>query len=112
MFCSFAHRRPYAPGAKLTACVGSRFRQTKRKPQSLSGCIPSVPLRSPDDRLADSAFDDFHHGENSNMSQTRVLIVDDNEMFYIGKPVNVMSLGAEVRFWLEGPGSARGIQLV
>ena len=46
------------------------------------------------------------------MSQTRVLIVDDNEMFYIGKPVNVMSLGAEVRFWLEGPGSARGIQLV
>ncbi len=27
---------------------------------------------------------------------------------YIGKPVDVMTLAAEVRFWLEGPPSARG----
>ena len=27
---------------------------------------------------------------------------------YIGKPVNVMTLPAEVRFWLEAPASARG----
>lgn len=26
---------------------------------------------------------------------------------YIGKPVDVMTLAAEVRFWLESPGSAR-----
>jgi two-component system cell cycle response regulator DivK len=26
---------------------------------------------------------------------------------YIGKPVNVMSLAAEVAFWLEGPDSSR-----
>ena len=27
---------------------------------------------------------------------------------YIAKPVNVMTLAAELRFWLEGPASARG----
>jgi two-component system cell cycle response regulator DivK len=26
---------------------------------------------------------------------------------YIGKPVDVMTLAAEVRFWVEGPGSSR-----
>ena len=31
---------------------------------------------------------------------------------YIGKPVNVMTLPAEVRFWLEGPASARGSDFV
>jgi len=31
---------------------------------------------------------------------------------YIGKPVDVMTLAAEVRFWLEGPGSARSSRFV
>ena len=31
---------------------------------------------------------------------------------YIAKPVDVMTLAAEVRFWLEGPGSARGSHFV
>ena len=31
---------------------------------------------------------------------------------YIGKPVNVMTLPAEIRFWLEGPASARGSYFV
>lgn len=31
---------------------------------------------------------------------------------YIGKPVNVMTLAAEVRFWLEGPESARSSHFV
>ena len=31
---------------------------------------------------------------------------------YIAKPVNVMTLAAEVRFWLEGPTSARGSYFV
>jgi len=31
---------------------------------------------------------------------------------YIGKPVNVMTLAAEVRFWLEGPESARSSHYV
>ena len=31
---------------------------------------------------------------------------------YIGKPVDVMTLAAEVRFWLEGPASARGSRFV
>ena len=31
---------------------------------------------------------------------------------YIAKPVDVMTLAAEVRFWLEGPESARGSHFV
>ncbi len=31
---------------------------------------------------------------------------------YIAKPVDVMTLAAEVRFWLEGPASARGSHFV
>lgn len=31
---------------------------------------------------------------------------------YIAKPVDVMTLAAEVRFWLEGPASARGSRFV
>ena len=31
---------------------------------------------------------------------------------YIAKPVDVMTLAAEVRFWLEGPDSARGSHFV
>lgn len=31
---------------------------------------------------------------------------------YIAKPVNVMTLAAELRFWLEGPASARGSHFV
>jgi two-component system, cell cycle response regulator DivK len=31
---------------------------------------------------------------------------------YIAKPVDVMTLGAEVRFWLDGPDSARGSPFV
>ena len=31
---------------------------------------------------------------------------------YIAKPVDVMTLGAQVRFWLEGPASARGSHFV
>ena len=31
---------------------------------------------------------------------------------YIGKPVDVMTLGAEMRFWLEGPPSARASHFV
>lgn len=31
---------------------------------------------------------------------------------YIAKPVDVMTLAAEVRFWLEGPVSARGSHFV
>ena len=31
---------------------------------------------------------------------------------YIAKPVNVMTLAAQVRFWLEGPQSARGSHFV
>jgi two-component system, cell cycle response regulator DivK len=31
---------------------------------------------------------------------------------YIAKPVDVMTLAAQVRFWLEGPGSARGSHFV
>ena len=31
---------------------------------------------------------------------------------YIGKPVDVMTLAAEVRFWLEGPPSARSSHFV
>ena len=31
---------------------------------------------------------------------------------YIGKPLNVMTLPAEIRFWLEGPASARGSYFV
>jgi two-component system, cell cycle response regulator DivK len=31
---------------------------------------------------------------------------------YIGKPVGVMTLAAEVRFWLEGPSSARASHFV
>ena len=31
---------------------------------------------------------------------------------YIAKPVDVMTLAAEVRFWLEGPSSARGSHFV
>jgi len=31
---------------------------------------------------------------------------------YIGKPVDVMTLAAEVRFWLEGPVSARASRFV
>ena len=31
---------------------------------------------------------------------------------YIGKPVDVMTLAAEVRFWFEGPPSARASQFV
>ena len=31
---------------------------------------------------------------------------------YIAKPVDVMTLAAEVRFWLEGPQSARGSHFV
>lgn len=31
---------------------------------------------------------------------------------YIGKPVNVMTLAAQVRFWLEGPVSARSSHFV
>lgn len=31
---------------------------------------------------------------------------------YIGKPVDVMMLAAQVRFWLEGPGSARASPFV
>ncbi len=31
---------------------------------------------------------------------------------YIAKPVDVMTLAAEVRFWLEGPESARGSSFV
>lgn len=31
---------------------------------------------------------------------------------FIAKPVDVMTLGAMVRFWLEGPASARGSHLV
>lgn len=31
---------------------------------------------------------------------------------YIGKPINVMTLAAEVRFWLEGPDSARSSPFV
>jgi CheY-like chemotaxis protein len=31
---------------------------------------------------------------------------------YIAKPVNVMTLAAEVRFWLDGPESARGSHFV
>ena len=31
---------------------------------------------------------------------------------YIAKPVDVMTLAAEVRFWLEGPESSRGSQFV
>ncbi len=31
---------------------------------------------------------------------------------YIGKPVNVETLASEVRFWLEGPDSARGSHFV
>lgn len=31
---------------------------------------------------------------------------------YIGKPVDVMTLAAEVRFWLEGPASARASRFV
>ena len=31
---------------------------------------------------------------------------------YIGKPVDVMTLAAEVRFWLEGPPSARASRFV
>ena len=31
---------------------------------------------------------------------------------YIAKPVDVMTLAAQVRFWLEGPASARGSHFV
>jgi two-component system, cell cycle response regulator DivK len=31
---------------------------------------------------------------------------------YIGKPVDVMTLAAELRFWLESPGSARASRFV
>ena len=31
---------------------------------------------------------------------------------YIAKPVDVMALAAQVRFWLEGPASARGSHFV
>ena len=31
---------------------------------------------------------------------------------YIGKPLDAMTLGAQVRFWLEGPETARGSHFV